>query len=266
MPLVLAIFFMTLGYLEAGPIGIVVGLIAYLWASVLINFSLIPFLGALIWWYITIELLKNLQRYVLMDDIIQKIFLVFGFQAVFYCLLTSVATLLLICLIIKLWKNRKKFFELKRKFMIQPSDTWSEIEIKRKANELQKLNLNMKLVGSALFFLGLGIANHDFIVELKENKVNPFRPHGISVGLALATFGVNLIEISLRKKLYFYIGLVVSYIAFWTLSILPKGLRFISGVLWYLGNSLMVYNWYLLVKDELFNENEIQNCLGEVYK
>ena len=264
--LVLAMFFVTLGYLEAGPIGIVTGFIAYAWSSVLINFGLIPFIGAFLWWFLTNELLKNLQHYVIMDDVIKKVTWIYGTQVTFFCILTSIATILIIYLILKLWKYRRKLLELKHKLTVSPLDNWSEAEIQVKANELSELRKNRKLVGSVIFFFGLGVANHDFTIELKESKVNPIRPHGVTVGLGIATLGINIIEPSFWKKFHFYVGLLTAYVAFYSLSILPKGLRFISSVLWAIGNYLMVYNWYLLIKDEVFSDKEIQDCLMEVYK
>lgn len=266
LPLILLLFFMFLGYLETGILGIFAGLIAYGISSVTLPLSLIPFVGFFLWYASTFGLLDNISLFLHIPILREKVLWIFGLQAGIFCSLTSILTLIAIYLIWKYLLHRKETKVSSLRNLIDyfkdivkniPKEKWNELihKIKELIGKIDK-----DIVGSALFWLGIGIASHDFHWESEEREVDTERPtHGTYFGLSLASTGIQLMQPDCLKNLLFYFGVGLCYLGFNLLSIIPKGFsRLIAHVFWWSGTSLMIYHWYSLIKDKLFKEDEIK--------
>jgi len=206
--------------------------------------------------------LDNLSKFLTITTLREKYWLFYQSIGLGLNAGVSVLVTILIILAIYYFKKRKNLRELelysewKRLKEFIGTLNWKEIK-KVMKDILEKLkdlkDVNSKLVGSSIFFLGLGIASHDFWWECEEWKVDTERPtHGIYIGLGLSTTGIQIIEPSLRKNWLHYLGLASCYLAFNLLAFLPRGpSRWISHVFWWLGISIMSYNWFKLVEKEL---------------
>lgn len=261
------VFFVFLGFLEAGVYGAIAGFLVWAISNAVMPVALIPFFGFFIWKNMTDLIFYNLAKFFPTACIQEKMFWIYGVQAIIYTVITSIVTVAIIVFIFWLWleeKDDKIKLLFKRKLGTKKFDFILDIinferledlivELKGKIGKLDN-----KVVGSALFWLGLGIASHDFHWETSEWEVDVERPtHGAYMGLSLATLGLDVIERSYFKKLWAYLGLGLCYLAFMLLSLIPKGTgRIMNHVLWWTGASLMTYNWYLLVEDEIWNKQE----------
>jgi len=241
---VLLLFSAFLGYLTASYLGAVGGALTYYIISLLLNLSLIPFVGYFVWKYCANHLIENLNRFLDLNLVAEKVFWFYDFQAIIYTVLSSIAVILVAYLAIKYFPHRKKIVDLKS---LLPQLNLEKLTPEY-VNNIKKQVGDKKLLGSILFFFGQGIAQHDFYWETSEETVYVTRLHGVQEGLALATLGINIIETSLVKIWYYYLGLGLSTLGFYLLSVFPRGTRLIPKVLWYLGSALMFLNWYLLVK------------------
>ena len=82
----------------------------------------------------------------------------------------------------------------------------------------------------------------------------------------LATAGINIIETSLVGNWLHYLGLGLCYLGFNLLAFLPRGpSRWISHFFWWVGTSLMTYNWYRLLRGTLFRTEDVER-LEEMIK
>jgi len=276
--LLIFLFFLFIGYLEASFVGIPAGFFFWAISSVLLPISLIPFGGYFIYKSLTAPFLQNIAKFLSVSTLIEKTWIFFEAQAMLYCGLTSVGVVIAIILFL-LYRRRRKtaraceLFGLwdKMKDLVTLLD-WKNIkdfmkELQGKLEEL-KGKINKELIGSSMFWLGIGIASHDFWWECDEWTVDAERPtHGAYIGLGLATAGINIIETSPIKNLLYYLGLGSCYLGFNLLAFLPKGpSRWIAHIFWWIGISLMSWNWYNLVGKELFKSKEVEsvNNLKEV--
>jgi len=268
--LLILLLFLMLGFLEAGPLGIPAGFLFWAINSLLLPISLVPFLGYWFYKLLTNPFINNLSKFLPLSTLIEKTWIFFGMQALIYCSLTSILTFIGIVLLIWYWRKRKRAKEskiydigLKLKDLVQLLD-WKDIkellkELKKKLEELRG-KVDKELIGSCLFWLGLGISSHDFWWECEELKVDSQRPtHGVYIGLGLATTGISFIETSLMKNWLHYLGLGACYLGFNLLNFLPKGpSRWVSHIFWWAGISLMTYNWYGLIGKTLFKVKELK--------
>jgi len=272
------IFFLFLGYLEASFPGIIAGFLLWGIGSLFLPFTTIPYFGYLIFHFTSSPILDNLSKFLTITTLREKYWLFFQGVGLGLNICVSVLVTILIILAIYYFKKRKNLRELelyseweRLKEFIKTLN-WKEIK-KVMKNLLEKLKelkgVNSKLVGSSIFFLGLGIASHDFWWECEEWKVDTERPtHGVYIGLGLTTTGIQIIESSLKKNWLHYLGLASCYLGFNLLVFLPRGpSRWISHVFWWLGTCLMGYNWFKLVGKELLESNkskEIEEIKGVI--
>jgi hypothetical protein len=259
---VLFLLFLFLGFLEAGLTGLVAGFFFWAVPSVLLTLSLIPFAGYFIYDAFKTPLLDNIKHFIPDTVLTEKVAMFFDLQAIIYCILTSALAVAAIVLVIFFWKRRQKKKAVALEFQSLKETTlamgWKDLEdLVNKLKDKLK-GVNPHLAGSVLFWLGIGVASHDFYWEANEWQVNTKRPtHGVYLGLGLATTGTTIIEPSVVKNAFFYLGEALCLIGFWTLSLLPRGVsRWISHFFWWSGTGLMIWNWYIHVKPELINDTE----------
>lgn len=270
------LLFLFLGYLEAGPLGIPTGFLFWAINSLLMPFSLIPFAGFFIYKLTSDCLLSNIAKFIPVPTLFEKAWLVFGIQALLYNITSSIVLLAVVLLFLYYWRKHKQTrlrelgstFEIFYKELL--SLNWSNLRtlLSKLFTRLKEAvgNLDKDLIGSCLFWLGLGVASHDFYWETHEEKVHVERmTHGVFIGLGIASTGINLIETNLFRNSFFYLGQGSCYLGFYTLSFLPKGpSRLVSHFFWWAGISLMIYNWYKLMEDKLL-KGEIQvKKVGEI--
>lgn len=264
-PIVFLLFFIFLGYLEAGWMGAIAGLVFPLLASYLLPLALVPIVGIVLWWLVTNFLLSNILHYIPVFHLFTKVMLFYLVWAVLINIAITIVTIIVLWLI-KRFINREEVEQLgitwddiRRVIELLKAGKWKEaIEL---IYELIK-KIDLKLIGTALFWLGIGIASHDFWWEACEYEIDVERPtHGTWVGLQIASIGLRALCIEdsffdrLKKMLYFYLGFAISALGFLSLSFLPKGAkRVISHILWWSGVTLMVYNWYILIRDHLWKK------------
>lgn len=263
--------FMLIGYLEAGFVGVFAGFLFWAVCNLFQLVGLVPFIGYFLFQWLIEPFTTNICKFLHLPVLMEKLWLFYGVVALIYCMLTSIATVIIVSLAIYYWKKRRNisesliFEENLKEFeeFIKMLD-WKNIkllinEIQLKLKELEK-KVNKKLIGSVLYWLGIGVASHDFWWECEEYKVDSERPtHGVYVGLGLATTGANVIESGFFNNLIHYLGLGLTIIAFNLLSFLPKGpSRWTAHIFWWSGVTLMTYNWYIKMKTEIVAESQSQ--------
>jgi len=230
--LLFAIFFVFLGFLEASILGGIAGFIVWALANYTLPIALIPFVGYYLWKGLIDLVFSNFSKFLVLSSLQDKLFLIYGIPACLLTVLTSIITVLIVVYLIWYFWQRQKVKAL--------SSNWARCKFlksfaEKKVTSLGELDdfiqnliekigqLDKKIVGSALFWLGVGIASHDFHWETSEWEVDVERPtHGAYLGLSLVTLGLDLIERSYLKKLWAYLGLGFCYLAFFLLSFIPK--------------------------------------------
>lgn len=270
-------FFMLLGYLEAGWLGLVAGIILYGIAITTILLALVPFCGAYLWYNGFMFLANNLNNYIAIPDLIFKISWIVAVIAIFITVSTSTLILVSGVLVWKYRKPKNKAIKGSVESISNPVDTLvqslpssvfqgltltglQEI-INKIIDAIMKLweKINKKLVGSIIMFLGIGIASHDFWWECTEHSPSTNRPtHGAYEGLQMTLFGMQLLVIDkslgeqIKLCLLGYFGIGLCYIGFFLTQFIPKGIsRLINHAFWWSGIGLIVYNWYTIMKDDI---------------
>lgn len=274
---IILLFFLFLGFLEAGWQGAVAGAILYGIAITSILIALIPFVGIYFWYSGFMFLANNLGTYIPIPDLIYKITWIVGVIAGVICVTTSVLT---VTLIILYWKYGRP----KPKGVmggILPSSIIDSIAKLIPADLLKNLNftsiqdfinkiieqvtalwakMNQKLIGSIIMFLGIGIASHDFFWESTiEKTVDSNRPtHGAYEGLQLITIGLQILVADksfgdqVKSCLLGYLGIGMCYLGFFLMQFIPKGIsRVINHFFWWSGISLIIYNWYKIMGTDI---------------
>lgn len=268
--LLVFLFFLFIGYLEAGFAGIPAGFFFWAINSVLLPISLIPFGGYFIYKALSAPFLSNIAKFLPVNTLTEKAWIFFETQALLYCGLTSVGVVIAILLLLFYRSRRKKVREYKLfglwnkvKELVTHLD-WKNIkdfmkEFQEKLEELRE-KVDGKLIGSSIFWLGIGVASHDFWWECDEWIIDTERPtHGAYIGLGLATAGISIIETSPIKNLLHYLGLGSCYLGFNLLAFLPKGpSRWVAHIFWWIGVSLMSWNWYRLVGKEVYESKKVE--------
>jgi hypothetical protein len=273
-PIMIA-FFMLLGYLEAGLLGALAGLVLYGIAVLSILTALIPFVGAYLWWSDFLFLANNLGSFIGIADLTFKITWIVGVIAIPITVITSILTVLAIYGFVKWYLNRNK-----KKAIISPNNVIDSIIhlipsdlikgfninnlsdiINKIVVEIQKLwdKLNVKLVGSAAVFTGIGIASHDFHWESEVHESGMSRPtHGAYLGLQIALGGMHTIVsdqplgTQIKKLVLAYLGVIICYVSFFTMQFIPRGIsRIVNHFLWWSGIVLIIYNWYNLMGEDI---------------
>jgi len=290
-PIMIA-FFMLLGYLEAGWLGSLAGIVLYGIAVLSILTALIPFIGAYFWYNNFIFLANNLGSFIAIPDLIFKITWIVGVIAISITLLTSILTIIVLIMFIRWWLNRnKKKADITSNNIIDsiihiiPSElvkgfniTNLNESINKIFGEIKKLwaKLNVKFIGSAAVFTGIGIASHDFIWESEVHEAGMSRPtHGAYIGLQIAVGGMHTIISDLplvtqiKRLILCYFGVIICYVSFFTMQFIPRGIsRIVNHFLWWTGIALIVYNWYQLMEKDINNVYQVKmgkksNALGK---
>ena len=261
IPLLFLAFFILLGYLEATWTGAIAGGIMYGISTSILPLALIPFGGAIIW-YMSITHLNGL-----LFNFIDITVLNTGIISVslFISILLTLLTTLPIIGLVAFWYNKTRTHSLDLLSNFQWQDFLKGINLDELINKIMKIitdiwdKLDKDLVGSSIFWFGMGLAIHDFWWEQSEDQIDTMRPtHGCYTGLEIAMFGIGVMITGLnwtekiKKTWKLYIGLVMAYIGFFILRYLPKGIsRLLAQVIWWPSIALMVYNWYELVQHKL---------------
>jgi len=264
IPLALLGFFVLLGYLEGSIPGLFAGIVLPTLAFFLLPLSLIPFIGAPIWYLANSFLVNNLLNYLPVYDLAYKVNVIGGIVAGLITAFTSILTIATIYLARRTFKKQE----------LLPNLSPDALKKVMKGNDLQSIldniidtlmgiwdKIDKRLLGSVIFWFGLGLATHDFWWETSKADVDEKRPtHGAYFGLELAITGMDMINGNLsfkdkiKKQFLFYIGCGSCFLGFMLTGILPKGFpRIISHVLWWSGVALMVYSWYELFKEDLMH-------------
>jgi len=267
-------FFMFLGYLEAGILGMFAGIILYAFAVLSILTSLIPFLGAYLWWSDFRFLADNLGTFIHIPDLTYKINYIVGILSIVICVATSLLTVVAIIMFLRYWFGRKKLKAISANNVIDslihliPADLIQGFNISdlnatitKIVDEIRKLweKLNVKFVGSAAVFTGIGMASHDFFWESEVHEAGMSRPtHGAYIGLQISVAGMHTILSDrplgeqVRRLVLCYLGVVICYVSFFSMQFIPRGIsRIVNHFLWWSGIVLIVYNWYGLMGTEI---------------
>jgi len=187
--LLFAVFFVFLGFLEASILGGISGFIIWALANFTLPIALIPFVGYFLWKGLLDLVFSNLSRFLVLSSLQDKLFLIYGVPACLLTILTSIMTVLIIVYLIWYFWQRRNVKAL--------SSNWTHCKYlkslaEQKVMSLDKLDdfiqnlikkigqLDKKIVGSALFWLGVGIASHDFHWETSEWEVDVERPTFLS--------------------------------------------------------------------------------------
>jgi hypothetical protein len=267
VPIIFVLFFMLIGYLEGSWIGLVAGFILPFLSLLLINISLIPFVGVVIWYYSFTYLTNAIGRFIPIPLMVQQVIYFSLGLSIVLTTLTTIVSIIFIGLAVKYRgmfvkegeEESLSFLDLKG--LLTLDNKGLQDIINNIVNYITNLmdKISKKLAGSILFWFGLGIASHDFWWETNEAKPGEMRPtqggyEGLNValvGMQLIVWGSNLSD-QIKKTWMFYLGYALSLFGFTLTIILPKGFnRIICHVLWWSGAGIMIYNWYILMKDEL---------------
>jgi hypothetical protein len=268
---------MLLGFLEADWTGLFAGLVLGNVAMFLLPISLIPYAGFPLWYLFTTWLFDKVGLFLPISSLSSVILLITGILAsLIFALTTILSSAGIWFLVIK----KRRTLSIKQTLNVPDS-------IKTIIKNLPKLDfsitgiqdlinkiidfikafiekIDMNLITDVVFWLGLGIAVHDFWWESQEENVNATRPtHGVDIGLEMALFALdyqismttpNLFE-RIKKEIPLYAGFVSAEFGFLLTKILPKGFpRIICHFFWWTGIGLMVYNWYQENESEIFTK------------
>lgn len=268
------LFFMFVGYIQASWVGAIAGLIIPLLSFALLPISLIPFAGLPLYLAVNTFFLNNISGFITISDLTFKMNLIFGALSTLICVGSSALSITLAFIIIKMGSLKLDFknivnissFNMPDLQMVTLPSFRETISGKADLNGIidQIIDIifeiwdkiDKKLIGSVVFWFGLGIASHDFWWESSEYDTESLRPtQGTYTGLEMALAGVNVItwDLSLvdklKKSTLMYIGLGACFVGFILTGIIPKGIsRIICHIFWWAGIILMVYNWALLVE------------------
>lgn len=273
-PIMLA-FFMLLGYLEAGYLGLFAGMVLYGIAIITILISLVPFIGVYLWYNGYIFLANYLLMYIPIFNTIYLVTWVMMFIAIVITILTSALVVTGIGLFLYYRKPKKKLSTginvIDSLIQKIPSSFFKGIDVGNLTNifnkifeELSKIwdKIDQKIVGSALVFLGIGISSHDFWWENTEWNPETSRPtHGAYEGLQLSILGIQIIVsdkpliTQMKLCLLSYLGVVLCYVGFFLMQFIPKGIsRIVNHIFWWAGTALIIYNWYILIQPYINKE------------
>lgn len=281
---IMVAFFMLLGYLEAGVLGVFAGLVLYGIAVLTIFTSLVPFAGFFIWQYDFNFLANNLGTYLPITDLSYKIIWLVGTISIVFCFITSALTVFGIGLLIRyLINKRKKKITVGENIIdalvkLIPANIMGVLKginfndlssiIQKIIAEIETLwsKLNFKIIGSATVFTGIGIASHDFLWESEVHESGMSRPtHGAYIGLQIAIGGMHMTVSNfpmfeqIRKCMLAYLGMVICYISFFTMQFIPRGIaRVVNHFFWWVGIALIVYNWYNIMGTDIQNAYKVK--------
>lgn len=275
---IILVFFLLVGYLEGGWLGLVTGGILYGIALTSILVSLIPFFGTFIWWNSFMFFANNLNSFIPVSDLIYKITWVVGIISGFICVTTSILTVLVVYFYFKFRKPNLTVTPISTSIdtIIQsfPTGILKGLNLSVLGDFVNKIieqivtlwkKLNQKLIGSILVFLGIGIASHDFWWESEVSGSGTSRPtHGAYEGLQISIVGMQIIVADLplgeqiRKCLLGYLGVGICYIGFFLMQFIPKGIsRIVNHIFWWSGIALLVYNWYTLMEKDIVTRSKV---------
>ncbi|MGB9855835.1 MAG: hypothetical protein ACPLKS_04775 [Caldisericum exile] len=260
--------FMIIGYLESGWIGVFAGFLFWSVCNLLLPVSLVPFAGFFLYQWLTNPFFSNVTKFLSLGVLLEKCWLLYGVMAIIYCVLTSVLTVIGVAAGVYYWRNKQVKRMVLTENLKEFSDfvkllNWRDIKelvntVQLKLNEL-KQKVNMKIIGSVLYWLGIGVASHDFWWECEEYQVDAERPtHGMYLGLNLASVGISLVESNVFSNLIHYLGYGFCFLAFNLLTILPRGpSRWIAHFFWWAGVGLMSFNWYQKMRGYIFKSESL---------